>query len=118
MVSLRTFATSERCPHGMNTNSVNPVEVCIHGCFSLWLELGLSTLALMQAALTQVDHLWGQRAYGLTDLNNLYCLSLQDHMTLAGMRDHVTIVQTQSRSNVTVHRALVEVGASLVSHLA
>ena len=33
----RIFATCERCPHGMNTDSVDPVEVRIHGCFSLCL---------------------------------------------------------------------------------
>ena len=43
MVSLyrltRTFTTRERCPHGMNADSVDPVKVRTHGCFSLQLEV-------------------------------------------------------------------------------
>ena len=31
----RTFVTCERCPHSINTDSVDPVKVPIHGCFFL-----------------------------------------------------------------------------------
>ena len=31
-----TFATCERCLHGMNTDSVDPVKIRIYGCFFLY----------------------------------------------------------------------------------